>query len=89
LKAERKREAETRKEEWFATERTYGRFACTVQLPEGVTADDVKATFVNGVLEVTMPLAAVAAPPAARKIAIGDGATTDVKAPEKGTKAVA
>jgi HSP20 family protein len=38
------------------SERRYGRFYRTVPLPEGVNAEDAKATFNHGVLEVTVPL---------------------------------
>ena len=40
-------------------------------LPQGVTADDVKATFNNGVLEVSMPLPAKSN---GRKIPVQDAA---------------
>lgn len=38
------------------TERSYGRFFRSVPLPEGVNAESARATFNNGVLEITMPL---------------------------------
>ena len=37
--------------------RSYGRFYRAVPLPEGATLEDVKATFANGVLEVSVPIA--------------------------------
>jgi HSP20 family protein len=42
------------------TEEKNGQFFRSVPLPQGVTADDIKATFANGVLEVSMPLPAKA-----------------------------
>ena len=74
IEGERKREEETRKEEWFTTERTYGRFFRSIPLAEGVKAEDVKATFTNGVLMVTVHLPAAAAAPAPRKVPIEEGA---------------
>jgi len=56
IEGERTREAEDKKEEWFTTERTYGRFYRVVPLPEGVNYKEVKATFKGGVLEVTVPV---------------------------------
>jgi len=56
LSGERKRESEEKKEQMFRIEREYGSFYRTVPLPEGVKADDIKATFADGVLEVSMPL---------------------------------
>lgn len=61
VEGERTREAESKKEEWFTTERSYGRFYRLVPLPEGVNHQEVKATFKNGVLEVTVPIPAAAA----------------------------
>lgn len=37
-------------------ERRYGSFLRQIPLPEGVNPDDIKASFENGVLEVSMPL---------------------------------
>jgi HSP20 family protein len=58
ITGERKAEKEERKKEWERTERTYGRFLRTVAIPEGVDLKAVKATFANGVLEITLPLPA-------------------------------
>jgi HSP20 family protein len=38
------------------TERQYGRFVRSIGLPEGVRAEDVQASFRDGVLEITVPL---------------------------------
>jgi len=35
-------------------ERTVGKLSRTIQLPQAVDADAVKATYVNGVLQLTM-----------------------------------
>jgi HSP20 family molecular chaperone IbpA len=43
-----------------------------VTLPEGVKLDDVKATFVDGVLEVSVPLPAVPKPEL-KTVAIEEG----------------
>jgi HSP20 family protein len=56
IEGERRRETENKKDEWFTTERTYGRFYRVVPLPEGVNYKEVKATFKDGVLEVTVPV---------------------------------
>ena len=62
IQGERKREFEEEKEGVYRTERTYGSFYRVVSLPEGAMADQAKATFKDGVLEITMP-----APPASLK----------------------
>jgi HSP20 family protein len=56
ISGERKRETEEKKEQFYRSEREYGSFYRAVALPEGTKIDDIKATFANGVLEVTMPL---------------------------------
>ena len=73
LSGERKKEIKEEKDNYYREEREYGRFCRTVPLPKGVKADDVKATFANGVLEVAIPLPA-AIEPKAQKIEVGDGA---------------
>ncbi len=61
IEGERTRETESKKDEWFTTERTYGRFYRLVPMPEGVNNTEVKAVFKNGVLEITVPVPAAAA----------------------------
>ncbi len=39
----------------YHSERSYGSFYRAIPLPENVDPDQIKATFTNGVLEVTMP----------------------------------
>ena len=54
LQGERKDEKEEEREGWYRSERTYGSFYRAIPLPEGAIADSAKATFKNGVLEVTV-----------------------------------
>jgi HSP20 family protein len=55
---ERKRETESENENMYRREREYGTFSRALPLPEGAKVGEVKAFFENGVLEVTVPLAA-------------------------------
>lgn len=55
LQGERKDEREEKRDGYYHSERSYGSFYRSVPLPEGVDADQVKANFKDGVLEVTMP----------------------------------
>jgi HSP20 family protein len=73
LSGERKKETKEEKDNVYREEREYGSFCRSVPLPKGVKADDVKATFANGVLEVSMPLPA-AEKPNGRTIPIQDAA---------------
>lgn len=61
LSGERKHETEYKKDgNVYRSECEYGSFYRTVPLPQGVKPEDVKATFANGVLEVSLPLPAQA-----------------------------
>jgi HSP20 family protein len=60
ISGERKRETEEKKEHFYRSEREYGSFYRAVPLPEGAKLEDVKATFTDGVLEVSVPLLAKA-----------------------------
>jgi HSP20 family protein len=55
IKGEKKKEEETKEENYYRSERSYGAFLRTIELPKEVHADKVKATFKNGVLEVRLP----------------------------------
>ena len=56
LSGERKQDTEETKDNVYRSERQYGSFYRAVPLPQGVKLEDVKATFADGVLEVSVPL---------------------------------
>jgi len=58
ISGERASETEEKKDNVYRCEREYGSFYRTVPLPEGVKLEDVKASFSDGVLEVSVPLPA-------------------------------
>jgi HSP20 family protein len=55
IAGERRSEHEERQGGFFRSERRYGTFRRQIPLPEGVNADQVTASFKDGVLEVSMP----------------------------------
>jgi HSP20 family protein len=55
IRGERKWEREDEHEGVYRSERAYGSFYRVIPLPEGTVAEQAKATFKNGVLEITMP----------------------------------
>ena len=55
LRAEMKHEEKEEKGEYFRQEMSRGEFHRTMQLPEAVDEENAKATFRNGVLEITLP----------------------------------
>jgi HSP20 family protein len=54
ITGERKQEKEEKGEGYFHSERNYGSFYRSIPLPEGAETEKVKATFNDGVLEVTL-----------------------------------
>ncbi len=73
VSGERKYAHEETKDNFYRSEREYGSFCRVVPLPDGVTLDDVKASFSDGVLEVTVPLP-VRAEATVRKVTIEEPA---------------
>jgi HSP20 family protein len=67
ISGERKFEKDTKEENYHRIERAYGSFARSFTLPSNVKADQVQATFKDGVLTVSLPKVEEAKP---RKIAI-------------------
>jgi len=55
VKGEVKREEEVKEEDYFISERTYGNFSRTVQLPFDVENEKAQASMNNGVLEIVIP----------------------------------
>ena len=68
IHAERREESETGEKGNFRTEFSYGSYSRTMALPPGVTEDDVKANYTDGILEVRLPMNPEVA--AAKKIPI-------------------
>ena len=57
IKGERRWEDESKDQKFLHVERAYGQFERLVQLPMAVQADKVKATYRDGVLQITLPKA--------------------------------
>jgi HSP20 family protein len=55
IKGEKKKEEEVKEENYYRSERSYGSFVRTLELPADVHSDKAKASFKNGVLEVRLP----------------------------------
>jgi HSP20 family protein len=55
IEGERRSEHEQQQGGFFRSERRYGTFRRQIPLPEGINADQVTASFKDGVLEVSMP----------------------------------
>lgn len=55
VKGERKREEEIKEEDYYRTERVYGAFQRSIQLPAQVIGDKASATYNEGVLKIIIP----------------------------------
>ena len=55
VRGERKFEKDVKEDNYHRVERTYGNFVRTFTLPNTVNADQIEASYENGVLRITMP----------------------------------
>jgi HSP20 family protein len=70
VSGERERTHEVKNEQFYRYERRFGSFSRAVGLPQGVTEDDVRADYRDGVLQVTVRKPETPKP---RRIQIGSG----------------
>jgi HSP20 family protein len=62
VKGERRFDRDVKDESYHRLERVYGKFERTIQLPTDVQSDKIKATYRDGVLEITLPKAEAVKP---------------------------
>lgn len=55
IKGEKRQEKEEKNKNWYVSERAYGSFERSFQLPDGVDRDKIAAEFTKGVLTVNLP----------------------------------
>ncbi|MDF2118601.1 Hsp20/alpha crystallin family protein [Roseiarcaceae bacterium H3SJ34-1] len=55
IKGEKKEEKEERKKDYYLSERRFGSFVRSFQVPEGVDTSKIEASFAKGVLTVSLP----------------------------------
>lgn len=72
IQGERRQEEEKKEKGVQYTERSYGMFKRTLQVPADVKEDDIRASFENGILHLELPRTAEVAPNA-RRIEIQKG----------------
>jgi HSP20 family protein len=62
IKGSREEKRETKKADYLRREISYGAFERSIGLPEGIKPEDLKATYHDGVLELTAPMPKEALP---------------------------
>lgn len=55
IEGEKKKEEESKEKNYYRSERAYGSFRRSIELPADVEVDKAKASFKNGVLEIHLP----------------------------------
>jgi HSP20 family protein len=82
IEGERRQESEREDQGYYHSERSYGSFHRTIPLPEGIDADQAKATFRDGVLDIELP--APRQRTRGRALTIEDGGSARGDAPRGG-----
>jgi HSP20 family protein len=80
---EREREEEVSGDRFYRFERRFGTFSRTIGMPQGVTEDDIKAEYRNGVLEVHVAKPKQQQP---RRIQVGGGEQSTIDGSAKQNK---
>jgi HSP20 family protein len=88
IKGRREDKRETKQTEYLRREVRYGSFERVISLPEGIKAEDLKATYRDGVLEISAPMPKETAPKEV-KVQIETGKVDADKKPEPPRAAVA
>jgi len=70
IRGERKEETAEEKDSYYCNERVYGAFARTMTLPSLVDAENIQASYEDGILEIHLPKTAEVQP---RKIQVKAG----------------
>jgi HSP20 family protein len=82
VSGERERVDEVKNDRFYRFERRFGSFSRSVGLPQGVTEDDVKADYSDGVLRVTVKKPETPKP---RRIEVGSGEKATIEGKSKQT----
>lgn len=80
IRGSREEKRETKKADFFKREIRYGSFERSLSLPEGIKAEDLKATYHDGVLELSAPMPKEAAPKEVKIQVEAPKGTTEKKA---------
>jgi HSP20 family protein len=77
IKGEKKSESEIKEEDYYRSERSYGRFFRSIDLPSDADSDKIEASFENGILEVAIAKTETARP---KKVLVSPAKKSKAKA---------
>lgn len=86
LQGERKREHEEKGKGYYRSERSYGSFYRSIPLPAGAKAEEARAQFNNGVLEITIPIPEEKQNRRQIPVEMGSGERKEMKSESSGQK---
>ena len=55
IKGEKKAETEVKEDDYYRSERSYGMFTRSIDLPPDIDTEKIEANYENGVLEISIP----------------------------------
>jgi HSP20 family protein len=70
LRVERREETKDKAGDGFRTEFHYGALSRVMPLPDGAKADDITASYTQGILEIRVPIEQAADKPASRRVEV-------------------
>jgi len=62
IKGERKTESEVKEDDYYYSERSYGSFSRSIEIPSNVDTQKIEANYGDGVLEIGLPKTSEAKP---------------------------
>ena len=80
IKGSREGKSESKKADYLRREVRYGSFERSISLPEGIKAEDLKASYRDGVLEMSAPMPKEAVPKEVKIQVEGTAAPSQKKA---------
>ena len=70
IRGERRRSEDVKDEAYYRVESGYGTFERRIPVPDGIDQEEIRAGYVDGILEITMPKAAKVEPRPAKVIPV-------------------
>lgn len=86
IAGERREEKEVKEGDYYRRERSYGHFERSLPVPEGITEEDISATYEDGILEITIKGAAETTPVKRIEVKAKKGSQKEVETKGEGSE---